>query len=172
MMHFQGVGTVLQRVLYALRRGGQLSRLPDGDQPCPERECDGRAEQKATRFDRHDARNAPSAVRLRHRLDSLTEKLDVQEHRRDVLEHDPGLREVVDIPDRALQLVDQLRFIGYQMTSARRATVALEAVRRHPRARAMDRAATAPPTCPVPTPGPEKLLQPIHRAGSARTRRA
>ena len=68
-------------------------------------------EQEAARFDRDDTCNPGVAVRFRHEVNRLREQRRVEQHWSDVLEDDPGLREVLDVADRALELLDELRLI-------------------------------------------------------------
>src|SRR5207237_9513970 len=76
-------------VLHALRGGGQLPRLPDWDEPCPEVQRDRRAEQKPARFDRHDPRDPCAPVRIGHLLDRLTEQRRIrsEEHTSELQSH-------------------------------------------------------------------------------------
>ena len=106
MMHFQGVSPVLERVVHALGRGGELPRLADRDQTGAEPQGDGRTEDESPGLDADDPRDPRPGVRGRHQLHGAVEQPGVEQDGRDVLETDPRLREVPHLPNRALQVIE------------------------------------------------------------------
>ena len=105
-MHLECIGAVLQLVLDPLRGRRKLSRLPDRDEPCPERERDGCPQDEASGFDRHDAAHPEPAKGSGHLVDRPSEESWIEEDRRDVLEHDPRLWEVRDVANGVADALD------------------------------------------------------------------
>src|SRR2546423_5349643 len=98
-MELQGVFAVFERVGRAHGLPGQLPRPSCGHEPAPELVGKRRAENEPTRLRTEDhvwlARLDPAG----EQVDGLSEGRLVAEQRHDVLEDDPGLREVRDVAD-------------------------------------------------------------------------
>src|SRR5436190_7347359 len=102
------VRAVFQLVALLDRLPGKLAQLADWDQPHFQARRHRRAEEEAARLDaRHELRPALPAVSLEG-PDDPRERRRILQHRRDVLEDDPLLREVGDVPDQRLHLVRQV----------------------------------------------------------------
>ena len=97
-MHLERVAPVLELVAVRVGVPRQLARLAHGHEPRAQRERDRRREDEPACLDADDL--GDRAVERRHQqLGRAPERLGVTEQRRDVLEHHPGLREVVDVAD-------------------------------------------------------------------------
>src|SRR5438034_3107857 len=99
------VGAVLEGVLDGDRLGRQLAELPDGDEAGVELVRHRRAEDEATRFHPDHDVDRLALVGLEHQVDRLAVGGLVLQQRRDVVEEDPGLREVGDLADLCAKLL-------------------------------------------------------------------
>src|SRR6266496_753758 len=93
---------VLQRVFHALGVPRQLALFPDGHESGAEVVRHRRGEDESAGLDTHDLVDVAPAVSDDDQVDHRGERVVVGEERRDVLEDDPLLRKVRDVPDQAL----------------------------------------------------------------------
>ena len=99
LVDFERVGAVFEIVGFLDRFRGQLSGLADWNEAGAEPLCDRAAKNEAAALDA-DYR-IDSLVHVRHgqHVDRHGEALTIAQQRRDVVEEDPHLREVGDVPD-------------------------------------------------------------------------
>ena len=104
LVQLQARLAVLERVLDADRPPRQLPRLARGDEPCAELVSERPAEDEPPRLRAEDELRRARSCPLGELVDRRPERGRVGEQRHDVLEEDPRLREVRDVPDVRLQI--------------------------------------------------------------------
>src|SRR5690606_30203183 len=110
-VRLERVGPVLERVVDAARLERELARLAHRREAGPEVERDGRREDEATRLDADDEVDVVRGEVVGQLPHDGGEEVRVGEDRREVLELDPGLREVRDVayaaPNPVRELVER-----------------------------------------------------------------
>src|SRR5436190_12252204 len=105
-MELQGVLAVFERVRGAHGLPGQLPGPSRGHEPAPELVGEHRAEDEPARLGAEDHVRLARLDPVGEQVDRLRERPLVAEQRHDVLEDDPGLREVRDVANLALEVLD------------------------------------------------------------------
>ena len=101
-MNLQHVGAVFQRIGLAQHRARQLARLAAGHEPGPQPQRHGRAHDEPAGLGAHHLGNAAIGEMGRQIVHHGGEGVGVGEGRREVFEHDPGLRVVRNVDDKFL----------------------------------------------------------------------
>src|SRR5437660_3761044 len=102
-VQLEQAGAVLQLVGLGLDLPRQLPDLADGHEAGPEPVGDGGGDDEPPGLDADDLGDAETLEAADDRIDHEREALRVGQEGRDVLEDDPGLGEVGDVPDQVFQ---------------------------------------------------------------------
>lgn len=104
-MNFKGIGTVLESVLDAFDRGGELLRLAHRNEAGPDSVGESGSEEKSACFDTDDLIDIGSGIAGFQGVEDTAKSLRILEEGGDVVEIDPGLGEVEDLADHGFELV-------------------------------------------------------------------
>src|SRR5262249_43915981 len=97
------VRAVFELIARPVRAVRELARLADDRDSRPEGERGGGADDEAARLDA-EHRVDPPSIWCDEGFDHGAEGIRVGEQRRDVLEDDPGFREIRDVADETLEI--------------------------------------------------------------------
>jgi len=112
VMDLERVGTVFEDVFVAASCPRKLAGFADRHEAGAEDSRDAAAEDESARLDAGDERDTGAPIRFGELVDASLQSARRTEKRRDVLEHDPGLRKVRDLADKRLECSIHLRACG------------------------------------------------------------
>ena len=126
LVNLEPVDTVFEGVVFAMRLGWQLPRLANRDEPGIQTIGDGRAENEAAALDADDLVDALRDVRRCQAIDHFTKSLRIVQERRDVVEQNPWLGKIRNMPDLGLEMLHVVHVLvdrKSQISSARHEVV-------------------------------------------------
>src|SRR5207237_9424186 len=104
IVHFLRVAAISEDVLVAALRPRKLAWLANGNEAGAENARDATSENESARLDAGDRGDLVLEKRFGESLYAFIERFGCAKQRRDVLEHDAGLRKIGNVANVALQI--------------------------------------------------------------------